>query len=207
MNNPPDLKQLAAQAVQDAFAVGMFQHADEVGPFAEYLAARRPHHVIEIGGLHGGTAVLWSALCTGKVISIDLPNGRFGGADHHYNWKGCEERNARLSERLPRFVGILGNSHDENMPERVGAELLQDPGRVDMLFIDGDHTFAGVAEDQKMYTHLVSPGGIIVFHDINDTQFHRDAGCRVDQLWSLIQGNKREFNIHAQWGGIGVVEL
>jgi len=41
---------------------------------------------------------------------------------------------------------------------------------VDVLFIDGDHTYQGVIADTS-YTHLVDIGGYVIFHDCYD--FHR----------------------------------
>ncbi|RPH56645.1 MAG: class I SAM-dependent methyltransferase, partial [Acidobacteria bacterium] len=37
---------------------------------------------------------------------------------------------------------------------------------LDVLFIDGDHSYEGVRRDFEMYRPLVREGGLIVFHDI-----------------------------------------
>ncbi len=191
-------------AVDAAFAVGMHQHRDEILAFAEWLADRRPHHVIEIGGLHGGTATLWAAIATGRVISVDLPGGRFGGADHGYDHARCLARNARLSAAWPgRYVGILGDSHAVETLIEVANALELEPA--DLLFIDGDHALEGVTRDLALYRELVRPGGVIAFHDVEDTPLHRAAGCLVSDLWRSLDGQKREFTIHGEWGGIGVV--
>jgi hypothetical protein len=61
---------------------------------------------------------------------------------------------------------ILGDSHDPATMEQLVEALDGEP--IDMLFIDGDHTYAGVWAD----THLVldhgfvRPGGLVVYHDI-----------------------------------------
>lgn len=192
------------QAVDAAFKVGMHQHDGEVRPFAQWLGERWPHHVIEIGALHGGTSTLFGHLSTGRIVSIDLPGGEFGGAAHHYGLDKCTERNAQLAQRFPqRFVGLLGDSHDATMVSAVRGSL--DGQLADVLFIDGDHTLPGVTRDFEMYRAFVRPGGAIVFHDINDTELHRAAGCVVSDLWRSLHGDKREFNIHSNWGGIGVL--
>ena len=36
---------------------------------------------------------------------------------------------------------------------------------IDLLFIDGDHTYEGVKSDLENYIDLVKPGGCVVFHD------------------------------------------
>src|SRR5688572_21309784 len=90
-------------ALRMADIIGMHQHAGEIRQFALWLATRSLKNVLEIGTLKGGTAALWHELCTGKVISVDLPEGRFGGADHGYTWKAAQQRNETLTECYPRF--------------------------------------------------------------------------------------------------------
>lgn len=198
-----DFADRAARAVEAGFAVGMHQHRDEVLPFATWLAQRQPHHIIEIGCLHGGTATMFHGLSTGKVITIDLPDGRFGGADHHYTREKCLDRGKTLFRECPRVRSILGDSHTVAVAEMVAKILNGD--RADVLFIDGDHTYAGVRDDYELYAPLVEDGGVIAFHDILDTPLHRAAGCRVDQLWAELPGRKIVFSIDSAWGGIGVV--
>jgi hypothetical protein len=79
--------------------------------------------------------------------------------------------------------------------------------KFDFLFIDGDHSYAGVKRDFEMYSPLVKPGGWVGFHDINDTEIHRGFGCQVEQFWTELHGTKQEFNCHAPWGGIGVIQV
>ena len=35
-----------------------------------------------------------------------------------------------------------------------------------MLYLDGDHSYEGIKNNFELFTPLVKPGGIIVFHDI-----------------------------------------
>ena len=59
---------------------------------------------------------------------------------------------------------VQGDSHDPSTHARVIEAL---GGReVDLLFVDGDHTFAGVSLDFADYGPLVREGGTIAFHDI-----------------------------------------
>ena len=52
--------------------------------------------------------------------------------------------------------------------EDVRPELDPLCGRVDFLFIDGNHTFAGVETDIRLYKELVTPGGVIAGHDLDN---------------------------------------
>jgi cephalosporin hydroxylase len=110
-----------------------------------------------------------------------------------------------LMQRIPRFTPVVGSSHEDSTLRQVAWALR---GRLaDLLFIDGDHTYGGVKSDWEMYSPLVTKGGVVAFHDINDTQFHHDVGCEVDKLWKELEGEKYEFTIHREWGGIGAMVL
>ena len=108
------------------------------------------------------------------LIGVDLKE--------HYTWNG-EGTECNL-------VYIQGNSQEQETIDKV-KEALGDR-KVDFVFIDGDHTQAGVTNDYVNYGKLVSRGGTIGFHDIND-------GTGVKQFWSTIPQPKHEFN-----EGIGV---
>jgi cephalosporin hydroxylase len=187
----------------------MHQHEEEIRPFAEWMEARKPVNVLEIGSLHGGTTVLWGGIAPGLIVSIDLPDGRFGARDHGLHIRAMERRNARLLSQIGlRFHSVLGDSHDPAVAQPVW-DLLQ--RRVDLLFIDGDHTYEGVLDDFERYHRMVRPGGVIAFHDILDTELHRNAGCRVDQLWNELKVRDEfiahEWSINSTWGGIGALEV
>jgi predicted O-methyltransferase YrrM len=38
--------------------------------------------------------------------------------------------------------------------------------QIDMLFIDGDHSYGGVKKDWDLYSPLLKSGSIVIFHDI-----------------------------------------
>ena len=57
-----------------------------------------------------------------------------------------------------------------------------------------------------MYKELVSDNGYIAFHDINDTPRHRDRNVYVSKLWNELIGENIEFNVKADWAGIGVIK-
>jgi predicted O-methyltransferase YrrM len=101
------------------------------------------------------------------------------------------------------------------MRDRVRAKLAGQP--VDFLFIDGDHSYAGVKADFELYAPLVRKGGIIALHDIvadHRTRFGRDTGCyagEVHQFWSELKSTHQVEELiddPAQDGfGIGVVHV
>jgi predicted O-methyltransferase YrrM len=131
-----------------------YQQRSELVGFLARAAALHPAAIAEIGAASGGTlCALAHAARPSVVISIDI-----------------DFTNARL-QALPQLgrtdqtiVCIAGDSHGEPVRARV-AEVLR--GRpLDLLFIDGDHSYAGVRADFEAYSSLVRPGGLIGFHDI-----------------------------------------
>lgn len=191
----------------------MEQHPQEIRPFAEWLLNRSHYSikgVLEIGVRRGGTAALWHALCSGAVIGVD-----YGGIDS----LGEDETRLladKMQDELDRYYFIYGDSHSENTRIRVMRDILHlcKDGKVDLLFLDGDHSYEGVKKDFEMYKGLVSSGGCIAFHDIVDTHLTRSAGQGVYRFWQELEGDKGgdkgdkiEFSIGAEWGGIGVLQV
>ncbi len=185
------------EIVNRAFAEGMIQVKEEITAFCDFLRERQPRNMLEIGSESGGTFYLWCQLVSGLKISLDLPNGASG------SWRFIDpqllaERNQKMLSWAPNVRLLTGDSHDLAMQQRV-RDLLGSQ-TLDLLFIDGDHSYEGVKQDFEMYREFVTtPGGLIAFHDIQH--------LGPQQLWAELGGNKREFNRHLHWAGIGVIEL
>ena len=200
------LKRTVSEAVATGFAVGMFQHVGEILPFCEWLLETlgEPQNVIEIGTLHGGTAAMWHTLCRGMILTLDLPSGSWGGADHNYPARYMA-RNADLRAQFPRIIPLTGDSHYQSMSNSVKHILGGE--QADLLFIDGDHSFHGVTRDYQMYYQFVRPGGVIAFHDIDDTPMHTRDGVEVHKFFEeyLLHNDKRRWSVRGPWGGIGAI--
>src|SRR6185437_13459100 len=84
----------------------------------------------------------------------------------------------------PQKLKLLrGDSHDPKMLAAI-EKILGDE-KLDLLFIDGDHTYEGVRRDWEMYSPLVAPGGLVVFHDIAE---HTSViECQVKPLWDELK--------------------
>ena len=54
------------------------------------------------------------------------------------------------------------DSHLSESAEKVGKNI-------DVLFIDGDHTYEGCKADIDVWSKWVVPGGVMLFHDADDT--------------------------------------
>lgn len=178
--------------------IALLQIKDEIESFVHWIRGEGSQRIMEIGSHQGGTALHFCEVAKDLTLSLDLPGGAGGGLKRDE----CEQRNTMIRNIYPQFRGVLGNSHDEQTLAEVEAVLGE--RKLDGLFIDGDHTYVGVKQDFEMYSPLVRRGGWVAFHDINDTEIHRNVGCDVARFWNELEGDKREFNIYAPWGGIGV---
>ena len=157
-----------------------FQNKVELQRLIARVQELKPQTLIEIGTARGGTLFLLASVSApnAEVISIDLPAGLYGGG--YPRWKG----------RLYRwFMGegqclhlIRANSHDSRTFDK--SQRLLSGRKVDLLFIDGDHTYEGAKQDYLLYRTLVRPGGLIVFHDILDNT--KTSSITVAPLWREI---------------------
>lgn len=68
---------------------------------------------------------------------------------------------------------------------------------IDILFIDGDHTYAGVKADYEKYEPYVVKGGLIILHDITN----RRVG--VPCFWKEIKALKVNLNLNNV--GLGII--
>jgi hypothetical protein len=195
---------------------GLLQLGHEWLTLLDYLsiASPTPKSFLEIGTAKGGSLFCFASLFEGPFISIDNCFGNFGGIGDR---AAANQRNAALRSTFPHreFKFFEGSSHSLLMRDSVADYLKQTPSGplVDVLFIDGDHSEIGTLCDFALYSPLVNPNGYIIFHDIKDTDLHRNAKCFVAEVWKHIKkiypaSQIRTFlDPQEDWGGIGMIYL
>lgn len=205
------------------YRVLALQHRTELQSFVEYIRGREPKTVVEIGTFLGGTLYVWSRALesTRRVVGVDKPV-----------WTELVHDGRR--ELYPTFSTatdvdlVYGDSHDDGTYEAV-RERVDD---VDLLFVDGDHTYEGVREDFRTYRDLLGDDGVVAFHDVRrhaEDRAEKERRLeRVDDLSAdLVRVGRPEWGIAGFWEdlspsydtreflthpeqmgmGIGVVEL
>jgi predicted O-methyltransferase YrrM len=172
------------------------------------VASVCPRRIVEIGTANGATlfAMTRVAADDAVVVSVDLPGGTFGGGYPAWKTK-LYGAFARPGQNLHL---LRQDSHCPQTYECVRG--LVGEGTVDVLFIDGDHTYDGVKKDYFEYKPLVRRGGLIFFHDVIENKW--DASVQVDRFWREVKasgqlGNCQEYVDDYSQGkaGIGVGEL
>jgi cephalosporin hydroxylase len=69
---------------------------------------------------------------------------------------------ANTAKHQQRIIPIRGWSHDPAVLSQVRANISQ----INLLFIDGDHSYEGALADWRLYGPLLCKGAIVVMHDI-----------------------------------------
>jgi cephalosporin hydroxylase len=131
---------------------------------------------VEIGCYAGGSACLMLQRPKTNVVSIDL--GR------PINPKIVYENVKNLNVHSNSYNYLEGSSQSENMVNRL-KEIVQN---INILFIDGDHSYNGVINDFNLYEKMVVSGGYIVFDDYYDNTSSPGVRKAVDDLVKTING-------------------
>ena len=139
----------------------------------------RPARVVELGVNRGGSFLALCDACARHGVAAEVV-----GVDTwaHDARPGKDERGAlyeELRELLARewpFARLVRADFDT---ARGGVP----DASVDLLHIDGCHTYEAVANDFARWRSALSPRGICLFHDI----VVRERGFGVHQLWGELR--------------------
>jgi predicted O-methyltransferase YrrM len=167
--------------------------------FSKILRSKNIKNILEIGTAKGGTIYLFSRLANkeANIISVDLKLPK---------WKLDFYR--MFGQSNQKIFLVEGDSHRKLTLIKV-KKILKGQ-KLDLLFIDGDHSYKGVKSDFEMYKNLVKKGGVIAFHDIAAGYIINPEGEGVNLFWNeiknkyktieIIEDKKRQFGF-----GIGVI--
>jgi O-antigen biosynthesis protein len=167
-------------------------------PFAFWLVAEtQPEVIVELGTHHG---VSYSAFCE-AVQRLGLPCQCFAidtwKGDQHAGFYGEEvyANFSRFHERYRAFSSLL------RMEFGAAAETF-DNARIDLLHIDGEHSYEAVRRDFETWLPKLSDRGIVLFHDTNV----RGRGFGVWRIWSELSRQWPSFEfLHCS--GLGVLAV
>lgn len=151
------------------------QVKSELFDLVSYIRTVEPRVYCEIGIANGGTNFFVSQSCPSieEVIGIDV---------HIKNAHVLKD----LSRKNCKVTLINGRSDSPFVIDRVSRVL---KGRkIDVLLLDGDHSYAGVSSDFHKFKELVRDGGLIVFHDIVE-----DYGTRFGKKTTRVTGGVPRF--------------
>lgn len=158
-----ELEMLAQEAAM--LSEGM-THLNDYLALAAILEAFQPKQIFEIGTYRGITSDFFlQVLPNSRVISIAFINPKRDFFKKKFN-------NSELSvdqigscvspARRDRYTQILGDSHS-----LIGSEMVAKFGKMDLVFIDGDHSVSGVKKDTALTYEMIHEKSTICWHDAN----------------------------------------
>jgi len=153
-------------------SAGMMTNAD-LDALAAALLYHKPRKIFEIGTYMGASSNFFlDLLPQARVVSIafvalEQLNKNLGPAEIDLNYNntelGLDKVGSLVSAKnRARYTQLIGDSH-----EIVAKDFVSRHGRMDFVFIDGDHTRKGVAQDTELAKNIIAPNGAIGWHDAN----------------------------------------
>lgn len=162
------------------------QREGEILRLLELVSRLAPARICEIGTASGGTTFLLARMAAPGAVLVTLDLSLRAGQ---------AEALAILGGRSCRVRAVAADSHD---PATVATVRAEAGGPLDLLLVDGDHSYDGVKTDFDRYAALVRPGGLIALHDIMPDSRSRggpdtgtDAGG-VPRFWRELSARHRD---------------
>ncbi|MFZ0313146.1 MAG: class I SAM-dependent methyltransferase [Candidatus Korobacteraceae bacterium] len=164
---------------------------------SDLIAATRPALIVELG-THWGEAYFTFCQTVEErgLSSMCYAVDHWQGDEHagQYGEEVFDEVSQYNDRYYKQFSYLLRRSFDDAL-----AQFADDS--IDLLHIDGLHTYEAVRHDFDSWLPKVKPGGIILLHDICPK--HQDFG--VWRFWDEIKTEFPDtFEFHHSWG-LGVV--
>ncbi|HEX7177447.1 MAG TPA: class I SAM-dependent methyltransferase [Pyrinomonadaceae bacterium] len=162
-------------------------------PFAMYLIdILRPRVFVELGTFYG---VSYCAFC--QAVEELGAGTRCYAVD---TWQGdpqagffADEVLNHLREHHDPLYGGFSRLIQSDFDEAAG----QFPeGSVDLLHIDGFHTYEAVRHDFETWLPKMSERGVVLFHDISV----RNEGFGVWKFWDEVKAGRPHYEVDFGWG-------
>ena len=163
-----------------------------------FIKLLRPRVLVELGTFRGDSYMSFcqavAKIGTGtQCTAVDTWQG-----DAHagfYPLQIYEDLKAHHDPRYGHFSRLHKALFDAAVSEFAG-------GSIDLLHIDGLHTYEAVKHDYETWLPKLSSRGVILFHDT----FIRERGFGVWQLWDEVSQGRPHFNI--TYGcGLGILAV
>ncbi len=173
-------------------------------PFAfELVGRQRPAVLVELGTYSGSS---FAAFCQAAVAS--------GAGTKCYGvdlWEG-DVHMGKFDEALFNEIeGYVGARYPDTAilvrkDFNAAVELFADRS-VDLLHIDGTHTYEAVSNDFHTWLPKMSERGVVLFHDVNVNDENTGPSARkfgVRKLFDEVKGRYPHFEFAHCWG-LGVL--
>lgn len=196
-NRFPWAEQLSPRLLKSPWWIGHI-------PFAyELIGRQRPNTIVELGTYSGSS---FAAFCQAveacgldaKCYGIDLWEGdiHMGKFDEDI----FRDISGYMASTYPTIASLLRKDFSAATADFADAS-------VDLLHIDGTHTFEAVSNDFHAWLPKLSDRGVVLFHDINVTVKNTgEAALRfgVRKFFDSVKAHYPHFEFSHCWG-LGVL--
>ena len=204
-----DIVQGSLSAVSNALGVGeeYFWAPDRLVPFEHWVGhipfvfwlmkSVRPRRFVELGTHRGNSyCAMCQAVETLRLDAVGTAVDTWTGDVHMCREEGIlQELKDYHDPRYGDFSTLLQATFDE-------ARQYFPEGSIDLLHIDGTHTYDAVRHDFELWRPALSERGVVLFHDI---EVRRD-GFGVWRLWEELCRQYPAFSfVHSNGLGVLVV--
>ena len=146
------------EAIVKALKVDGFMSEDELNWL--YETAQRMNSVIEVGSWKGRSTNVLLAGCPGTVTAVDNWSG------HDPSSNGFLEGVAATEDVFQTFLHNTGDYSNLAVLKGNSSDLAEQTDRVDMVFIDAEHTYEGCKADLDAWTPKARK--MVAVHDYNN---------------------------------------
>lgn len=148
---------------------------------------------VEIGRYKGGSTVLMAAA---------LPEGSCLLSIDNHSKMNLPEVGPRLDAALRKVLDRYGLASRVELLVADSAQVPVGAASVDLVFVDGDHTYQGVSRDFSHWGPALKVGGHILFHDAAKSRPYAtgDPGCL--RLMGELARDGRGFRKVAEVGSL-----
>lgn len=168
-------------------------------PFALWLiSVLRPATLVELGTYSGVSFCAFlqaMARCerARQAVAVDTWQGdEFTGSYPEHLYLGLK---AHCEEQYGGLARLLRMTFDEALDEVAD-------GTVDLLHIDGSHTYEAVRHDFETWLPKLAPNAVVLFHDVAE----RRPRFGVWRLWDELCGRHRTLTFE-HCSGLGVLAI
>lgn len=122
--------------------------------------ATKPEVCVEIGSALGRSA------CFVGMALDENRKGKLFAIDPHSQTDWNDENAVDSYEAMRKNLRFVGVSHRVEIIRKLSADAAKGWNRpIDLIFIDGDHSYEGVRADWELFLPHMSPFGLVAFHD------------------------------------------